>query len=81
MQLLLLILFVVRGVDQYTPVCVNVLYSFRFLSNFSFNVSFQGKYFWKNNLDYFSGAFFLNSVTFGVTSGIKCYQFNEFDGS
>ena len=24
---------------------------------------------------------FLNSVTFGVISGIKCYQFNEFDAS
>ena len=30
---------------------------------------------------YFSRSFFLNSDTPGVISGIKCYQFNEFDAS
>ena len=52
----------------------------------TFNVTFQGKHFWKKRFigqkfDYFSRSFFLNSVTFGVISGIKCYQFNEFDVS
>ena len=47
---------------------------FGFCQTLIFKVTFHGKYFWKI-------TFFLNSVTFGVISGIKCYQFEEFDSS
>ena len=44
---------------------------------FKINVTFQGKYFWKNNLSQrkiclLLRSFLLISVTFGVISGIKC---------
>ena len=58
---------------------------FGFCQTSIFNVTFQGKDFWKKpcigqNL-LTSQDLFLNSVTFGVISGIKCYQFSEFDTS
>ena len=59
---------------------------FGFCQTLIFSVTSQGKYFWKitfigQKFAYFSRPFFLNSVTFGVISGTKCYQFNEFDAS
>ena len=59
---------------------------FGFCQTLIFNVTFQGKYFWKITFNRAKiclvlKAFFLNFVTFGVISGIKCYQFNEFDAS
>ena len=59
---------------------------FGFSQTLVFNVASQGKYFWKNNLSwgknlFTSQEFFLSSVIFVVISGIKCYQFNEFDAS
>ena len=59
---------------------------FGFCQTLLFNVTYQGKDFWKitfyrAKICLLLKTFFLNSVTFGVISGIKCYQFNEFDTS
>ena len=50
MKLLLIILFVVCGVDRYRPVCATYFTVFGFCQTFIFNVTFQGEYFWKSSL-------------------------------
>ena len=47
---LLLVLFVIWGVGQYRPVCANIVSIFGFCYTLIFNVTFQEKYFRKNNL-------------------------------
>ena len=59
---------------------------FGFCQTLIFYVTFQGNYFWKitfHRAKVFTSQdfFFLNSVTSGVISGIKCYQFSESDAS
>ena len=64
---------------------------FGFCQTLIFNLTFQGKYFWKNNLllgknlltsqDLFSQFCHFWCYPGGVISGIKCHQFNEFDVS
>ena len=59
---------------------------FGFCQTLIFVVTFQEKYFWKvtsysAKICLFPMSSFLNSVSFGVISGIKCCQLNEFDAS
>ena len=46
---------------------------------FKENISGKNNLFYRAKICLLLKTFFLNSATSGVISGIKCYQFNEFD--